>query len=150
MTSGCGEELGWRGFALPRLQRTHSAFISSLLLTTGWAGWHLPAFFYVPSYTAIGLRILPGFFLGLLAGAIVLTWRYNSSGRSVLAVALWHASFNFVTGSPDAGGIVAAVTSSLVMVWAVVVLWRHDWTTLAHRRSTTTDGCRVARNLRLG
>src|SRR4026207_1804181 len=77
LATGVGEELGWRGFALPRLQRTHSAMSSTLLLAIGWAGWHLPAFFYVPSYTAMGLRILPGFFLGVLAGAIVLTWLYN-------------------------------------------------------------------------
>jgi pimeloyl-ACP methyl ester carboxylesterase/membrane protease YdiL (CAAX protease family) len=131
LTSGIGEELGWRGFALPRLQRTHSAMTSTLLLAIGWAGWHLPTFFFVPSYTAIGLRILPGFFLGLLAGAIVLTWLYNSSGGSVLAVALWHASFNFVTASPNAGGLVAAVTSTLVMVWAIVIVWRCNWATLA-------------------
>ncbi|HEX2458332.1 MAG TPA: alpha/beta fold hydrolase [Vicinamibacterales bacterium] len=131
LTSGVGEELGWRGFALPRLQRTHSAMSSTLLLAIGWAGWHLPAFFYVPSYTALGLRILPGFFLGVLAGAIVLTWLYNSSGGSVLTAVLWHASFNFVTASPNAGGLVAAVTSTLVMVWAIVVIWRYDWATLA-------------------
>jgi pimeloyl-ACP methyl ester carboxylesterase/membrane protease YdiL (CAAX protease family) len=133
LTSGLGEELGWRGFALPRLQRTQSAIASTLLLSIGWAGWHLPAFFYVPSYTAIGLRIVPGFFLGVLAGAIVLTWLYNSSGGSVLAAVLWHASFNFVTASPNAGGLIAAVTSTLVMVWALVVVWRCDWATLAAR-----------------
>lgn len=133
LTSGCGEETGWRGFALPRLQRTHSALTSSVLLAIGWAGWHVPAFFYVPSYSAIGPAALPGFFLGILAGSIVLTWLYNSSAGSVLAVALWHASFNFVTGSPNASGLAAAVTSTLVMVWALVVVWRYDWTTLARR-----------------
>ena len=131
LLTALGEEVGWRGFALPRLQRTHSAMSSTLLLAIGWAGWHLPAFFYVPSYTAMGLRILPGFFLGVLAGAIVLTWLYNSSGGSVFAAALWHASFNFVTASPNAGGLVPAVTSTLVMVWAIVVIWRYDWATLA-------------------
>jgi membrane protease YdiL (CAAX protease family) len=141
VTSGCGEEIGWRGFALPRLQRRHPALTSSLLLALGWAGWHLPAFFYVPSYSAIGLRILPGFFIGILAGAIVLTWLYNSSGGSVLAAVLWHASFNFVTASPNAGGLVAAVTSTLVIVWAVAVVWRYDWTTLA----TRTSGARSVR-----
>ena len=55
---------------------------------------------------------------------------YNSSSGSVLTVALWHASFNFVTASPNAGGLVAAVTSTLVMVWAIAVVWRCDWTTL--------------------
>jgi len=108
---------------------------STLLLSLGWAGWHLPAFFYLPSYAAIGPAIIPGFFLGILAGAIVLTWLYNSSGGSVLAVALWHASFNLVTASPSAGGLTAAVTSTLVMVWAVVVVWRCDWSTLAKRRT---------------
>jgi hypothetical protein len=56
---------------------------------------------------------------------------YNSSSGSVLTVVLWHASFNFVTASPNAGGLVAAVTSTLVMVWAIAVVWRCDWTTLA-------------------
>jgi membrane protease YdiL (CAAX protease family) len=129
--NGWGEELGWRGFALPRLQRTHSALTSSVLLSIAWAGWHLPAFFYVPSYVALGLRVLPAFFLGILAGAIVLTWLYNSSHGSVLAVVLWHASFNFVSASPNAGGFVAAVTSTLVMVWAVVIVWRYRAATLA-------------------
>jgi len=134
----CGEELGWRGFALPHLQRTHSAMTSSVLLSLGWAGWHLPAFFYLPSYTAMGLAIIPGFFLGILAGAIVLTWLYNSSGGSVIAAVLWHASFNFVTASPSAGGVTAAITSTLVMVWAVVIVWRYDWSTLATRRRIAT------------
>jgi pimeloyl-ACP methyl ester carboxylesterase/membrane protease YdiL (CAAX protease family) len=143
LTSGLGEETGWRGFALPHLQRRHSAMTSSLLLAIGWAGWHLPAFFYVPSYMAIGPRILPGFFLGVLAGAIVLTWLYNSSGGSVMTAVLWHASFNFVTSSPDAG-FVAAVTSALVMVWALAVMWRYDWATLA-TRSTTARSVRATR-----
>jgi len=104
---------------------------SSFLLSIAWAGWHLPAFFYVPSYVALGLWVLPGFFLGILAGTIVLTWLYNSSHGSVLAVVLWHASFNFVSASPNAGGFVAAVTSTLVMVWAVVIVWRYRAATLA-------------------
>ena len=145
LTSGCGEEAGWRGFALPRLQRTHSAMTSSLLLGIGWAGWHLPAFFYIPGYSAIGLRMLPGFFLGLLAGAIVLTWLYNSSRGSVLAAALWHASFNFVTASPDAGGLVAAIASTLVMVWAVVIAWRYDWATLTTRSRGRPRSVRATR-----
>jgi hypothetical protein len=95
----------------------------------------------VPGYTAIGLRILPGFFLGVLAGAIALTWLYNSSGGSVLAAILWHASFNFVTASPNAGGFVAAVTSTLVMAWAVFVMWRYEWTTLASLHTAARSVC---------
>ena len=130
LTSGCGEEIGWRGFLLPRLQHRRSALSATALLSIGWAGWHLPAFFYLPSYAAIGLRVVPGFFVGLFAGAIVLTWLFNSSGRSVLAVILWHASFNWVTASPNASGFVTAFVSVSVIVWAVVILWRTDRRTL--------------------
>jgi uncharacterized protein len=125
-TNGIGEETGWRGFALPRLQQHHSPLVSTVLLTIGWAGWHVPAFFYLPSYAAMGLAIVPGFFFGLLAGAVVLTWLYNRSDGSVLPAALWHASFNFVTASPAAAGFTAAVTSMLVVVWAVAVLVSGD------------------------
>jgi membrane protease YdiL (CAAX protease family) len=134
VTNGIGEELGWRGFALPRLQRTHSALASSALLTLAWAGWHLPAFFYVPGYAAMGFAIVPGFFIGLSAGAVVLTWLFNNSGASVLPAMLWHASFNFVTASPNASGPVAAVISAAVMVWAAAILWRYSPQTFTTRR----------------
>lgn len=51
--------------------------------------------------------------------------------RQWFATVLWHASFNFVTASPNAGGLVAAVTSTLVMIWGIVVIWRCDRATLA-------------------
>jgi len=121
-TSGCGEEIGWRGFLLPRLQEHHSPLRSSALLTIGWAAWHIPAFFYIPGYAALGLLILPGFFFSLFAGAVVLTWLYNVSGGSVMPAILWHASFNFVTASPAVAGLTAAVTSMFVVAWAVAVL----------------------------
>ena len=65
MTFGLGEETGWRGFALPRLQRGHSALSATLILWALWALWHLPLFFY--SYD---LSVVPGLTIGLLAGAV--------------------------------------------------------------------------------
>jgi membrane protease YdiL (CAAX protease family) len=118
LTFGLGEETGWRGFALPRLQRGHSALSATVILWVFWALWHLPLFFYLYDST-----ILVGFLLGLLAGAITSTWLYNSTGGSVLLVAAWHAGFNFVTGCLACKtGIAAAVVSTVVMVWAVVVV----------------------------
>lgn len=131
LTSGLGEEFGWRGFALPRLQRTHSALAASVWLGLLWAGWHLPAFFYLPNYAAIGLRVFPGFAFGVITGSILCTWLYNSAGGSVLVVALWHASFNFVTASAAGAGDVAAVASVAVMLWALAVVWRYRPATLA-------------------
>ena len=48
---GYGEKVGWRGIALPRLQTRHTALVSPLLLTVGWARWYTPLFFYRPGQT---------------------------------------------------------------------------------------------------
>jgi len=48
---GFSEEVGWRGFALPRLQQRHAAWLATLWLTLGWAIWHAPLFLYRPGFT---------------------------------------------------------------------------------------------------
>ena len=118
LTFGFGEETGWRGYALPRLQRGHSALTATIILWIFWALWHLPLFFFLYDPT-----ILAGFLLGLLAGAITFTWLYNSTVGSILMVAIWHGAFNYVTGCITCKtGLEAAILSTLVMVWAVVVV----------------------------
>lgn len=121
LTFGVGEEAGWRGFLLPYLQRSRSAFKATLILWLIWAAWHTPLFFYMydPS-------VLPGLLLGLLAGAIVFTWIYNSTEGSVLMTIVWHTSFNFMTACTACkAGSTSAVISTLVMVWAVWVVLRY-------------------------
>jgi hypothetical protein len=56
--------------------------------------------------------------------------RPRSRELPAVLFSLWHASFNFVTASPNAGGLVATVTGALVMVWAIVIVWRCNWATL--------------------
>lgn len=122
LTFGIGEETGWRGFALPRLQRGHSALAATLVLAVFWVLWHLPTFFYLETYVQLGLTVLPGFVLGIVAGAVVFTWLYNGTQGSLLMVAVGHASLNFVTASPAGDQTVAAAISAVIMVWAVVVV----------------------------
>jgi membrane protease YdiL (CAAX protease family) len=87
---GFGEETGWRGFALPRLQWKRSARSATLIVGAFWCLWHLPSFFY--NYPGMNLFGVVAFVVGLLSGAVVLTWLYNSTGGSILAVALWHGT----------------------------------------------------------
>ncbi len=118
LTFGIGEETGWRGFALPRLQKGRSALSATLLLWVFWALWHLPLFFY--SYNP---SIIPGMLIGLLAGAFTFTWLYNSASSSILMVAIWHGLFNYTTAcSSCKTSLIAAIISALVMIWAVVVV----------------------------
>ena len=119
-TFGLGEETGWRGFALPRLQKGRSALAATLILATFWAFWHLPQFFYVldPAFAA-------GWVIGLFAGAVLLTWLYNSTKDSILMVAIWHGCFNFMTASTAETGFLPAILSLIVIFWAVFVIIRY-------------------------
>jgi len=75
-----GEETGWRGFALPLLQRRYGALAAALLVTPVWALWHLPYFFTVSTYRGFAPVGYVGFVFGLACGSIVLTWLYNGTG----------------------------------------------------------------------
>jgi membrane protease YdiL (CAAX protease family) len=135
-TFGIGEETGWRGYALPRLQGKYSALLATVILWGIWALWHLPLFFY--SYP---LSVLPGFAFGLLAGSIIFTWLYNSTGGSVLLTACWHGLFNVTTACiPCKTGFTAAFISSLVMIGAVVLVWIYKPADLSRREKVTLSG----------
>ncbi|HLO16033.1 MAG TPA: hypothetical protein VK206_14470, partial [Anaerolineales bacterium] len=68
-----------------------------------------------------GLIIIPGFVIGVLFGAVLLTWLYNGSGGSILAVAVWHALFDLTTASEAGQDIVPVVTTAGVILWALYI-----------------------------
>jgi CAAX protease family protein len=117
-----GEETGWRGYALPQLQRRFSPLISSLFLAVLWFGWHLPQFFVISTYRDSSPVQYVGMLLGLICGAVILTWLYNRSGGSILLVAVWHGLYNLVSGTQAATGMLAAVITTLVMIQGVVLI----------------------------
>lgn len=84
-----GEELGWRGYVLPRLQASHSALVSSLILGVIWALWHIPQFI-APGNTSPALMFL----LKILADSVLYTWLYKNTRGSLLLATLFHASGN--------------------------------------------------------
>ena len=91
---GIGEESGWRGFALPRLQARMNALWSIFVLTIFHALWHIPFFFYRLQF---GFGTTIGFFIGMLAGGIIMTCLYNESGGKTLLPILFHTTFNIVS-----------------------------------------------------
>lgn len=133
VTYGYGEETGWRGFALLHLQSRHTALVASLLVALGWMVWHLPAFFYLPTYTALPLVMLPFFFIGVALGSILLTWLYNGAGGSILAVAMWHAFWDLVSASKGSEGTPAAAMTMLIALWAIAIVVIGGPATLSRR-----------------
>jgi membrane protease YdiL (CAAX protease family) len=89
------EEVGWRGFALPRLQRLHGPLVGSIVLGTLWGLWHLPLFLLpgwdTPHGSVLDLVLFVAFAVSM---AVVLTWVFNNTHGSVLLAILAHASVN--------------------------------------------------------
>ncbi|MEM7115698.1 MAG: type II CAAX endopeptidase family protein [Chloroflexota bacterium] len=100
-----GEEYGWRGFLLPRLQERYSALVASLILGAVWGLWHFPAYL-IGTGVPLGMPFWV-FLLWVLLATIILTWVYNQT-NSMLAPILLHSSanaaFNFFWLLPEFTG----------------------------------------------
>lgn len=119
-----GEEWGWRGYVLPRLQAKYNALTASLILGAIWSFWHLPKFLG----TGLGNeRSFPWFAISQLALAVLYTWLYNNTRGSILLVVLFHATENtagmFLPASfAVAGGIIENLPIVLSVLTAIVVI----------------------------
>ncbi len=93
MIGGGGlEEPGWRGFALPLLQRRFSPLVASFVLAVIWAFWHWPLFWL--GYSEGGPLAVFLYAVGTAPVAILLTAAYNRSAGSLPVVILMHTSYN--------------------------------------------------------
>ena len=92
ITVALGEEVGWRGYALPALQARYSALVASLILGVLWALWHLPVFFNPDTHYSNLPFLL--FLAYMVAFAVLITWVFNSAGGSVLMAIFFHAVMN--------------------------------------------------------
>jgi len=122
LVNGLGEETGWRGFLLPHLQQRWSPLVSSLIIGAVWCAWHVPAFFVTETYRLMPPAMIPMFFVGVVSGSVFLTWLYNRGRSSILLVAVWHGTYNWLSGSVGARGALAAIESTAVIVIAALLL----------------------------
>jgi membrane protease YdiL (CAAX protease family) len=118
-----GEEIGWRGVALPALQQRHSALVASIILGLLWASWHLPFWLLMDTFTQYGIGYLALNFLLILPSTLYITWFYNHGRASLLLPVAFHVVFNIVNVAW------LPVTSSLVpfgvfiaLQWVIAIL----------------------------
>jgi len=129
LLAGLGEEPGWRGLALPRLQARYGPLGATLLLGGVWATWHLPVFWVDPRSShgitdpivLVGLVLLTA--IGIVLYSFFYTWIYNHTG-SVLLMMLLHGGFNTATVHlmPFADEIVFGPTYTTLLTLQVSVL----------------------------
>jgi membrane protease YdiL (CAAX protease family) len=130
LISGPGEELGWRGYALPRLQAAHGPLAASLLIGVVWGVWHLPIWLW--SSSSGGAAFVSEFALfvvGLCAFSVVFTWVYNHTGASMWMVVLLHAavtasynSLSVLLGPASVGTWVPSVLTTATACGAAVLV----------------------------
>ena len=137
--SPIGEEPGWRGFALPRLQQRYGALTASLILGPLWGLWHLPLFFTVWGAVYQSMGVLLGmllFVLLIMSNTIVLTWLFNNTRGSLFLAILAHSALNSTSvflvllfpqiaqasANPAAAGVTAnrSAVLTLTITWAVI------------------------------
>ena len=120
-----GEEIGWRGYALPRLAGRFGFARASLLLGLIWACWHLPLFF-LPGADKYG-QSFPVWTLQVVALSVAITWLYAGAGGSLLLTMLMHSAVNQTVGIiPSANphpGNPFTLSVSLVMRLTAMFLW---------------------------
>ena len=131
--AGLGEEFGWRGFALPRLQKRYSALVSGLVVGVLWWLWHTPMFFiegmgqyrmaqewgFLPAFLGYGVSVI--------SSAVTFVWLFNNTRGSVLIVAVYHGSMNAWTAYTGAmehpSGLLTGFALSAIVSIAVVLLF---------------------------
>ena len=124
LSFGIGEEVGWRGFLLPRLQSRWNALAATAIVTLIWAGWHAPLFLYRPGYVEMGWGGALGWLVSLATGAVLTTSLFNSSRGSVLVVALFHAAIDVAFTGGASSPIATNVAGALITGAGLVVVFR--------------------------
>jgi uncharacterized protein len=121
---GLGEELGWRGYALPKLEVRRPALSASLILGVLWATWHVPYALTRGSFLS-GIP-LSWFFLDVFASAILYTWVFNNTQGSVVLTILFHAAGNttaiLLPTLPPATSGLRVYLFSIIVRWCLAVL----------------------------
>lgn len=118
ITGAMGEELGWRGFALPRLQSRMSALSASLLLGILWALWHAPLWF-----AGLGFEQIPfgAYTIIAISFTMLVTWVFNNTNGNLLLASLLHLSLNISVNIIE--GRALYVHALLFLVFSGIVIF---------------------------
>jgi uncharacterized protein len=124
------EELGWRGYALDRLQTRWNALVSSLIIGLVWSLWHLPLFL-IPgtSQHEMGVPFI-GFLIKLTSSSVLYTWLYNNTQRSLWSAILLHWLYTYAAQVISSGVVRSSLYNDLeyvpyvIMAATVALVWK--------------------------
>lgn len=125
------EEIGWRGYALPLLQRRHSPLASSVILAGIWGLWHAPLAWASIGYqrTSEPWRYMAYFVVTLIPVSCLATWLFNRTGESVPLVSAFHVAVNIadvVLVLPSRSGETILLVTTGVMTLVAAAFFRRE------------------------
>ncbi len=129
LAGSIGEEIGWRGFAQPLLQKRAGALRAAIVLGVIWGIWHLNAELTTSQPLAAFLNNAPRSLLRMVAIAILYAWLYIRTGDSLPVVMLAHAGHNIAVNvlpfsdATEGGGFPLTIISSLYALVALPAAW---------------------------
>jgi len=120
------EEIGWTGFLQDRWQNRYSPLKLSAMVAFPWAVWHLPDFFVEEGLGIEQLVTAPVFlvieFISLFFARVLIVWLYARTGRSVLLVAIFHASFDAAISELSFDIVPGSNVARFLILSSVIVL----------------------------
>jgi len=129
---GLGEEMGWRGVAVPYFQSRMRPLRASLVVGLIWVAWHVPFYFYRQGMVGASTGEWVAQSAVIIIGGFFLAWLYNSTGGSILLCTIWHTSHS----------VVHITVPEISMTWeessgflgtlfaiAVIIIWREHLST---------------------
>ena len=111
LSYGIFEEIGWRGYLLPALQKKNDAFTSSIIVAIIWWLWHFPLFFYRYDIFFAIFFMLPL----MVFGSITFTFLYNQSNGSLILVIIFHVCYDLTTSHQIS--IIAIILTSILFIF---------------------------------
>ena len=106
------EEIGWRGYALDRLQTKWNAFVSALIVGLVWGLWHGPLFAMVGTSQHELAIPFAGFLVGMMAVSVLFTWLHNNTAGSIWTAIFFHWLYTY-----SAQVVASGVTRSVLYNW---------------------------------
>ena len=141
--TGLAEEVGWRGYALPELQKSQTAERASWILGIAWGWWHIPALL-LPQWLrgelnpGLVVAVLLGITFGVVGWTIVITWIYNNTS-SVFWIIVLHGWNNTIQSYLvlSAGFLANVIFALLPWLVAIYLLRKYGGQTLRGKPVTT-------------
>ena len=141
-TGATGEELGWRGTALPRLQARWNVLTSSLVVGVLWGLYHLPSFLL----SGMPLENAPfiAFMVGTVGINVLISWIFNHTGGSLIMMFLFHFALNFIGNVTGVFSVPAlfGLLGGIYCVVAIAVI-AFDWALFTRRTAPSTKGVKT-------